>query len=149
MTKKYHDKNVLDLLYRSFDGDLTPGQKELLAKALEQSADLQTEQQRIAAMRRIVAEKGGGSFAPFFGTRVMRRINTIQTLPDRTTEFFDSMVHVFRQVALVGGIAVIVLFTVQLLHKDKEINLASETISEMTLDEVLGSAFSTSLEEVL
>jgi hypothetical protein len=139
----------VDLLYRSFDGELTPDQQELLIKALQESQELQRIQQRLSTIRRVVTENGNGHFEPFFVTRVMHRINTVQNMPDRASEFFESLSYVFRRVALIGGIAVIVLFSVQLFQKDSEINLASETVSEMTLDDVLGSAFSTTLEEAL
>jgi len=149
MDKKYYNKKTVDLLYRSFDGELTPDQQELLIKALQGSHELQRTQQRLSTMRRVVADNGSSHFAPFFVTRVMHRINTVQSMPDRAGEFFDSLAYVFRRVVLIGGIAVIVLFSVQLFQKDSEINLASETVSEMTLDDVLGSAFSTTLEEAL
>ncbi len=149
MNKKKYNKKISDILYRSFDGELSGKEHELLANALEHFADLRKEQQQITIMRRMIAEKGGGQFVPFFTTRVMQRINSIQAIPDRAAEFFDSLMYFFRRVALVGGIAVIVLFSIQLIQKDTRINLVSDTITEMTLDDVLGSAFSTSLEEVL
>ena len=149
MNRKKIDNKVINLLYRSLDDKITAQEQEMLANALEQSAELRCEQQQITAMRRLIAEKGGDRFEPFFSARVMQRVNAIRKSPERAAELFESLAYVFRRVALVGGIAVIILFSIHFIQKDDHINLASETVSEMTLDDVLGSAFATSLEEIL
>ncbi len=143
------DKKIIDLLYRSFDNTLTPRERELLDISLEQSEELRHEQERIAATRQVIAENSGGYFKPIFAERVMRRIQTLQKKPDPAYDLFEALVYMFRRVALVGVIAAIVLFSVQLLYKDNETSVINETISEMTLDDVLSSAFSPSLEDIL
>jgi len=149
MTGKKVDKKITAILYRSFDGELTAKEQELLANALEHSEKVRREHQQITAMRRLISEKGGSRFTPFFSARVMQRVDAIRKSPDRAAEFFESLAYVFRRVALVGGIAVIILFSIHFIQKEDNVNLASETVSEMTLDDVLGSAFASSLEEVL
>jgi len=143
------DNKIIDLLYRSFDNTLTPRERELLDSSLERSEELRHEQERIAAMRQVIAENNGGYFKPLFAERVMRRIQNLQNQPDPAYDLFESLVYMFRRVALVSVIAVIVLFSVQLLYKDNETSVINESISEMTLDDVLNEAFSTSLEDIL
>jgi len=143
------DKNLIDLLYKSFENTLTPQEKELLDSSLERSAELRLEKEQIAAMRQVIAVNGGGTFKSFFAERVMRRIHEIQKNPDMANDFFESLVYMFRRVALIGIIAVIVLFSVQLFDKDTVTHVTEQTISEMTLDDVLNEAFSTSLEDIL
>ena len=41
------NKKVIDLLYRSFDGTLTPGEKKELNEALAKSQELREEKERI------------------------------------------------------------------------------------------------------
>jgi len=149
MTRKKIDKKITDILYRSFDDELTAKEQEFLANALEHSEELRREHQQIVAMRRMISEKGGGQFEPFFSARVMQRVNAIRKSPDRAAEFFESLAYMFKRVALVGGIAVIILFSIHFIQKEDNTHLASETVSEMTLDDVLGSAFASSLEEIL
>ncbi|MBN2411464.1 hypothetical protein JXQ31_07210 [candidate division KSB1 bacterium] len=143
------NKKILDLLYRSFENTLTPRQRELLDSTLERSEELRQEQARTTAARQIITENSRVSFKPFFTERVMRRIQDLQKKLDPAFTFFESFVYMFRRVAFVGVIAVIVLFSVQLFYKDNETSEINETISKMTLDDVLSSAFSPSLEDIL
>jgi len=143
------DKKILDLLYSSFDNTLTPREKEMLDSALEQSEELRREREKIAATRQIIAENSGETFKPFFAERVMRRLESLREKTDPALDLFESLVYMFRRVAFVGAVAAVILFSVQLLDTDHETNEINETVSEMTLDEVLNSAFSPSLEDIL
>ncbi len=143
------DKKILDLLYRSFENTLTPQERELLDSSLEQSEELRQEQAGIAAARQMITVNSRMSFNPFFAERVMRRIQNLREKPDPAYDLFESLVYMFRRVAVACLIAVIILFSVQLFSKDNETSEINETISKMTLDDVLSSAFSPSLEDIL
>lgn len=105
---------ILELLYRSFDAMLSKEEETLLSQALSSSAELREEKKIIEATRRVVSEEAERSFKPFFSARVMWRINTESLTQD---DFFDSLVWIFRRIALAGGLAVFLLFANSLLSE--------------------------------
>lgn len=115
---------LLELLYRSFDEDLSDAEHEELSQALAVSADLRTEKVRITTMRRLVKEDAAGSFQPFFSARVMHRIKAKKT---QVEDFFSSLVWSFRLIALVGALAALLLVAHNSLQS-----------KSLTLDSILG-----------
>ncbi len=115
------NNKVLELLYRSFDAMLSKEEETLLSQALSSSPELREEKKRIEKTRRIVAEDAERSFKPFFSTRVTQKINTESLTHD---DFFESLVWIFRRIALAGGLAVILLFANSLLS-ERDLSLDS------------------------
>ena len=68
------DERMLELLYRSFDDDLSASERAELETALAESEDLRKENARIAGMRKALAASGAKGFGYMFTERVMRRI---------------------------------------------------------------------------
>ena len=110
------NNKILELLYRSFDAMLSKEEKTLLSQALSSSPELREEKKRIEQTRRIVSEDAERSFRPFFSARVMQQINKERLTQD---DFFESLVWIFRRIALAGGLAVILLFANNLLSERK------------------------------
>ena len=124
------DHKLLDLLYRSFDDQLTPEEQSQLEDALANSTTLQKEKERIAAMRKTVSESAVESFEPFFAERVMRQIHT-----EKGEDFFASLLWAFRRIALAGAIAAILLLANNLSRGD-DISLDSVLLMpQLTLEE--------------
>lgn len=75
MNKKY-----LDLLYRSFDEDLSPDERRQLEEALKSSSDLRQEHALLSSMRHKIAAQSKQSFGTQFAESVIDQIlhNEIQ-----------------------------------------------------------------------
>ena len=101
-------KENYNLLLKSFDEDLDADQSAKLKEALGSSEELRVEQERILAIRNMIASRKA-SFKSGFKDRVLNRIrdeNHPQViLPDFNQTFFS----VFKKVALTGVAAIIIL----------------------------------------
>jgi anti-sigma factor RsiW len=143
------NKKVTDLLYRSFDGTLTPGEKEELNEALAKSRELREEKERITAMRSALSASAAKSFRPFFAERVMHAITSAAAQRNGVELFFDSLRFAFRRVAVVGATAILILLAYNLV-KSGDISIAGAFgMPQETLEEVLESPFDSTLEELL
>jgi len=74
------DKKIIDLLYRSFDSDLSAEEQHLLEQALRESDALKTEKEKITAIRANLALEKEQSFKPFFAERVMNKIQNVSKI---------------------------------------------------------------------
>jgi len=102
----------IDLLIRSFDSDLSRNERAELGAALQNSPELRNEKTRLESIRGIIASSAVRSFKPFFATRVMQRIDAETNDQE---DFFESLIRMFRRVALASALAVILLFASALL----------------------------------
>ncbi len=108
-------KKVLNLLYRSFDTDLGEREKQRLDEALEQSKNLREERELIVSRRQAVADSAAGTFRPYFADRVMSQIAAIGDKKDTQDSFYDSLMFVFRRLAVVGSLVMIGLIFFNLI----------------------------------
>ncbi|MFQ5752288.1 MAG: hypothetical protein ACE5HI_09850 [bacterium] len=106
------NERILDLLYRSFDEELSKAEQSELKKALAASPELQKEKVRIAELRQAIAINAERSFRPFFAARVMQRLKTDAP---KEEDFFASLVWAFQRIALVGAIAILLLIANNIL----------------------------------
>jgi anti-sigma factor RsiW len=128
------NKKIVELLYRSFDDKLTPAEQQRLDQALSDSKELREEKIRIAQMRTVISDSGQRSFQPFFAEKVMRRIREAK----RTQEsFFDSLIEVFRPVAIAATILFIVLLAYNLFKSDNKSLASALAEPEITLEQSL------------
>ncbi|NOY61166.1 MAG: hypothetical protein GXO75_19830 [Calditrichaeota bacterium] len=144
MNKKYRK-----LLYRSFDGNLSEDEKEVLENALLKSKELQAEKEKIALLRNKLSESTTDSFRPFFAERVASRINTLAKANNLQPDFFSSLVTVFRRVAISAAIVFALLLSANLIEGKFHSFEKNVSSSEMSLDDVLATTFTPSLEDVL
>jgi anti-sigma factor RsiW len=143
------NKKVIDLLYRSFDGTLTPREKEELNEALAKSQELREEKERITAMRSAISDSAAISFRPFFAERVMSRIASLGEAKNGAQKFFESLQFAFRRVAVVGATAILILLAYNLV-KSGHISIAGAFgMPQESLEEILESPFDSTLEELL
>ncbi len=144
-------KKMQELLVRSFDQVLSAKEQQELDQALEQSKELRQEKEQLESMRNLFSAGAEESFRPMFAERVMNRITTESAQqPASEMEFFDSLLHIFRKVAIAGAIAIVVLASAQLIvNNPSTTTTATQNVSEMSLDDVLVSAFISSMEDML
>lgn len=141
-------KNLVKLLYRSFDEELTKEEKSLLEKALHESKNLRDERDKIILLRKNVSASAASSFKPFFAEQITNRITGIVT-KNSQPDFFSSLSYVFRRVAIGAAIVFTLLFSANLIEGKFYSFEKKVTSSEMSLDDVLATTFTPSLEDIL
>ncbi len=104
-------KKNLMLLYRSFDESLDEKRKHRLEKALEKSSELRKEESYIKSQRNLISNSHSSSFQPSFTEKVIEQINAIESKSNGLDLqlFYDSLVSVFRKVAIAGAIGSIAI----------------------------------------
>lgn len=110
---------IIDLLYRSFDGILSPKEQSELDNALERQATLQEEKQRIEAQRKAVSQSAEGySFNPFFAHQVMNRINALTGSQSYAEIFVDYLEMLFKRMALVTITLCLIMISYNILSDE-------------------------------
>lgn len=84
------------LLMRSREEDLTPSEEKRLEQLLESYPELRAEKKELHETEKLVAQAAPESFAPFFSTRVMSRIE--RRYGDQA--FVENLAFFFRRLAL-------------------------------------------------
>jgi anti-sigma factor RsiW len=138
-----------ELLYRSFDDELTPEEQKELQAALAGDTQLQREKERLADLRDALSKGAARSFRPFFAERVMHAITTAEKAKNGVELFFESLQFAFRRVALVGATAILLLLAYHFV-KSGDVSVAAVLgMSQETLEDVLESPFDATLEDLL
>lgn len=133
----------LELLYRSFDSELTAEQKKELDLALAASEELRAEKEQALSLRSALADSRS-EFRPFFETRVLERIRS--ELPDLPFDrMVDSLTVMFRRVAIAGAFCALILAAVNLTGAD-DISVESLFVWQ---DEPVETIFQTPYEQVM
>jgi anti-sigma factor RsiW len=139
-------ESMFELLFRSLDGELTADEQQMLDKALLESPDLRLERDRLSALRRTLGAGRRTNFEPFLAERVLRRIQA-GTVPDMNLEgILDSLMLVFRRVAVVGAVIAVAVIAFNLSRGDGVSLNAALAIPEDSIDRVLDAPLSLSLE---
>jgi anti-sigma factor RsiW len=131
------DNKILKLLYRSFDDELNPEEKERLDRALEESEEIRKEKEQILAQRQALAGSSAPSFKPFFPEQVMNRIESLGKKKNGFESFYETLLLMFRRFAIVGAAILLILLIYNLQSGDI---LSSEEIlyaSDFTFEEIL------------
>jgi len=108
------NKNILKLLYRSFDSKLNKKEQNQLNIALKKSPHLRREKGLITTQRKALSDTGGQSFKPFFAERVIKQITSQKEKETGLEAFYEAIKHVFRRFAVVGAIVMLILVTYNL-----------------------------------
>ena len=125
-----------DLLYASFDRELSPDEQKRLEKDLAADPGLQAEKEELEKMRRILGETSW-HFDKGFSSRVMQRIheekgeNKVVEM-ENTGQFFS----IFRKIAVASVAAMIILLISIYLSSgsiSKESVLGVDSFSEENL----------------
>lgn len=134
---------LLELLYRSFDTELTAEQKKQLNSALAESEQLRDEKERLIELRASLASNPG-EFEPFFETRLLERIR--REKPQLAlSRMVDSLAVMFRRVAIAGAFGALVLAAVNLTESD-EITVGALFAMQ---DDATETIFQTPYEQVM
>ncbi len=114
-------RSDLDLLYRSLDSSLAPGEQSRLDAALQRDQGLRDEYERLIRLRGLVEGQESPSFQAGFTSRVMKRLASespagAETNPSAGAmpDFQDALPLMFRRVAVAASIAAILLLTYNL-----------------------------------
>lgn len=138
------NKKIIELLYRSFDEELAPNERQRLDDALAKSAALREEKERMTAMRAMISDSSKKSFHPFFAEKVMRRLRQAESDPET---FLDSLISVFRPVAFAAIIILIMLISYN-LNKTENYSLAGALGEhQVTLEEVIDPIYMFTMEQ--
>lgn len=129
------NKKILELLYRSFDERLNPGEQKILDQALSDSAELRAEKNRIAQMRAMITDSSPDGFHPFFAEKVLRQIRS-QARP-AVESFFESFIELFRPVAIAAAILFIVLLSYNLFKSENKSLASAFAEPEIRLEQAL------------
>ncbi len=130
------NKNILKLLYRSFDDDLNEKERNELEEALKSSEELRIEREKILAQRKAILESGAQSFKPFFAERVMARIDALSEKTE-IEPFYETLKAVFRPFAIAGAVAMVALILYNIgigdILSSEEVFFASDAAFEEIL----------------
>jgi len=131
-------QKILNLLYRSFEENLSQTEKETLDKELEHSQTLRNERDKIIKMRGLVKTDPNYTFQPLFADRVMGKIQTqVKTNSPTVQEFFDSLLWTFRRVAIAGVFAVLLLFTYNIINSGQFSLTSMLGMPQLTVEDTL------------
>jgi anti-sigma factor RsiW len=142
------NERILELLFRSFDEQLTTEEDEELQEALEASEALRQEKDRIEAMRKMVSESGARTFEPFFAERVMKRVAELHESRNGMWTLQEWLSRVFRRVAIVGAAVAAGLVILNLVQADGVSVAAAFGIPEVPIEDVLDMPVESMLEEL-
>jgi len=101
-------EEMYELLLRSFDQDLSPGDQEVLDKAIIRFPELEKEKKRLQQLRAKMIT-GKYAFKSGFASRVMKRVSDEQEPLILTPSFNRSLSSAFLRIAMTAVAAVIVL----------------------------------------
>tara|TARA_B100001750_G_scaffold197528_1_gene170203 strand:- start:605 stop:1045 length:441 start_codon:yes stop_codon:yes gene_type:complete len=135
----YMKRSDLDLVYRSIDSSLISGEQIQLDTALRNDPDLRAEYERLVWLRSLVEEQNSPSFREGFSNRVMNRLS-LAPMSTTVLEFQDLLAFMFRRVAVVASVAVILLLTYNLTSSGNVSLPASLGLSEEQYPEDLYDA---------
>jgi hypothetical protein len=138
MRGKDTNRKVLELLYRSLDGDLKGKDQKKLDEALEKSEELRKEKERVLAQRQAVADSASQSFGPFFAERVMHQIEGLGQKKNGWEAFYENFMAAFRKVAIVSAAVLVILISYNVIKSDivpeDELFFMADTTIEEILD---------------
>lgn len=140
------DKKILNLLYRSLDSELTDHEKQVLEQALNRSAELRREKQRIENIRSQLAASGSQKFQPFFAERIVNQIKARHASVNAPESLFDSLITIFKPVA-VAAILVLISFLSYNLKSTENYSLAGALGQEhVKLEQVVDPVYLIEME---
>jgi len=147
------DERILELLYRSFDDDLSSSDLAELESALVVSEDLRKEKEQIASMREEVAASASAGFGYMFTERVMKRIRKERARSSGAEKgiapsLFESLLKAFRPVAIAGVACVLALMVYNIIDSRELSFSAALGMPQTTLEEALESPLASVLEEL-
>ena len=131
------NKEILELLNKSFDMQLTEEEEKRLAKALEKSEELRQEKRRIERMRNEITKSAVTMFLPFFTEKVMREIDSIDEGVLALELMIEWFICLFRRIVFTGAVVAIILILFNFIGADQVSLAGALGIPEITIEEVI------------
>jgi len=141
------NNKLVELLYKSFDSSLTSKEQEILNKGLSESAALREEKEKIESMRAGLSGLKQVSFKPFFGERVMNQIRTNREQQAQQESMFDSMVALFRPIAIATTVILLVLLSYNMKKTDNYTLAGALGQEQVTLEQVMDPTYVLTMEQ--
>jgi len=132
---------IIDLLYRSFDRELSEDEANQLEAALSESAELRDEKARIEKLRNIFTDAPAEKFSPYFAQRLMNKIKYSEQPDSETEHFMDEFMYVFRRIAVMGAACAIFILAYNFIVFDQISLGAIFGIPEVTFEEIAEPIF--------
>jgi anti-sigma factor RsiW len=139
---------ILELLYRSFDADLTHEEQMALDEALAASEQLRAEKRRIEAMRQSISSSAVDTFKPFFATRVMQQVAESAEPREVSEGLFRGLVYAFRRVALAGAMIIAAFIIYNVAASDQVSFTTVLGAPEISIEEVFEPPLNSLLEDL-
>lgn len=112
------DDKIKQLLYDSFERQLSSNEQDLLDKALADSSELQAAREDIIEMRKRLSDLKEQKFESFFADRVMSKIREIPE-QNGSNEFFENIALFFKPVAITATVIIIIVASLNLMQGDQ------------------------------
>ena len=112
----------------------------------EMYAAWREEKKRIASMRKAVSGSGAQSFTPFFAERVMQRIQELTPTEKSPDLFIESLIAVFRPIAVGAAVLVIVLLSYNMIKSDRLSLAGAFAEPEVSIEEAFDPTITLAME---
>jgi hypothetical protein len=131
------NERILELLYRSFEEQLTAGKAKILEDALAGSKELRQEKAKIEALRQMISSSGTDRFRPFFVERVMGRLRSLRKGINNSWAFQEWLFRIFRLVATAGAVVAVCLVILNLVQTEGASLAAALGLSQISIGDIL------------
>ena len=140
------DKKIKELLYRSFDSELSSEERKFLDNALSESEDLRNEKELISSLREKIKTSSTKSFNPGFADRVMKTIRSSKR-SDESEQFFESLSVIFRPIAIAATVLIIIIAGYNMNKTDNYSLEGALGVPEVTVNDVYDPSLALVSEE--
>jgi hypothetical protein len=141
------NKKIVELLYRSFDTELTAEEQRQLDEALSGSKNLRDEKERIVEMRNTLSDGAAESFSPFFAERLMQQVRAMDETGAGLEPFFQSLYRLFKPLAVVATAAILTLIAINLQRSDEITVAAAFAVQDDKIEILLETPLESILKE--
>ena len=128
------DEKILDLLYRSFDSELTQDEQNKLDQSLAKSKELESHKKEMLKMRNSLKRKSPQGFGYMFADKVMEKISHLENKSSDEL-FFDSIISVFRPIAIAATFIAIFLVSYNVISENGNLFNGTQQSQDITLAE--------------
>ncbi|MCB0279359.1 MAG: hypothetical protein KDD94_07645 [Calditrichaeota bacterium] len=130
---------LIDLLYQSFDRELTEKESDDLELGLQTFPELREKKESIEQLRESLADfKEFSAFSDGFANRVMGKINATKALKKADILLFNSINHSFKRIAIAALFLIVSLFAINMFNRG-DISIPSQSNQQTIEDEIESS----------
>jgi len=138
------NKELMDLLYRSFDASLGQDEQARLEEALASDPGLRKEKESLERIRSGIVGSAAKSFNPGFAGRVMAGIH--QENKETSERLFESIHLLFRPLAIAASIVIIAMASFN-MYKSQSISWESVlVVPEVSIEDAYDPVIALNME---